>query len=70
MYDNFSELIRKKPYLHFFSIYRPSHHKIQVLIGPVAKEILIRPRIKKPIHSVGGKIKFMIPIALLQKLSS
>ena len=43
-HDYFSELIGKvSPTNIFFSIYRPSHHKIPVPIGPVAKEILIRP---------------------------
>ena len=38
-YYKFSELIRKisPTYNIFFSIYRPSHHKILVPIGPVAK---------------------------------
>ena len=43
-HDNFSELIRKiSPTKIFFSIYRPSKHRILVPIGPVAKEILNRP---------------------------
>ena len=43
--------------LTIFDNFRPSHHKIPDPIGPVAKEILIRPCILKSTHSVGDKIQ-------------
>ena len=38
-HEYFFEMIRKiSPTDNFFSIYRPSHQKVLVLIGPVAKD--------------------------------